>query len=88
MLLTKAYMYISSPSKTPLQLLLIRIEKNMEILTNSNISSEAAHALASTIPMESTRMAMLFAVLGPIMIAYPFFQKYFIKGLTLGAVKG
>lgn len=84
----KAYMYISSPSKTPLQLLLIRIEKNMEILTNSNISSEAAHALASSIPMESTRMAMLFAVLGPIMIAYPFFQKYFIKGLTLGAVKG
>ena len=33
-------------------------------------------------------MAMLFTVLGPIMIAYPFFQKYFIKGLTLGAVKG
>lgn len=84
----KAYMYITSASKTPLQLLLIRIEKNMEILTNSNISSEAAYALSSQIPAESTRMAMLFAVLGPIMIAYPFFQKYFIKGLTLGAVKG
>lgn len=84
----KGYMYITSASKTPLQLLLIRIEKNMEILTNTNLSSEAAYALSSQIPMESTRMAMLFAVLGPIMIAYPFFQKYFIKGLTLGAVKG
>ena len=33
-------------------------------------------------------MAMLFMVLGPILIAYPFFQKYFVKGLTVGAVKG
>lgn len=84
----KAYMYITSADKMPLQLLLIRIEKNIEILTSGNISSEAAYALASQIPKESTRMAMLFTVLGPIMIAYPFFQKYFIKGLTLGAVKG
>jgi putative aldouronate transport system permease protein len=84
----KSYMYITSANKMPLQLLLIRIEKNIEILTSGRISSEAAYALASQIPKESTRMAMLFTVLGPIMIAYPFFQKYFIKGLTLGAVKG
>lgn len=84
----KAYMYISSVNKTPLQLLLIRIEKNIEVLNSGRISSEAAYTMASAIPAEGTRMALLFTVLGPIMIVYPFFQKYFIKGLTLGAVKG
>jgi len=34
------------------------------------------------------RMAMAVVGIGPIVLAYPFFQKYFIKGLTVGAVKG
>lgn len=84
----KAYMYISSPSKTPLQLLMIRIEKNLDILKSGLLDANAAYAISSNIPAEGARMALLFTVLGPIMIVYPFFQKYFIKGLTLGAVKG
>ena len=84
----RAYLYITEASKTPLQLLLMRIEKNMEILTSGVVDQNMLSSIASQIPKESTRMALLFTVLGPIMIAYPFFQKYFIKGLTLGAVKG
>jgi putative aldouronate transport system permease protein len=33
-------------------------------------------------------MAIAVISIGPIIFAYPFFQKYFIKGLTIGAVKG
>jgi len=86
----KAYLYITSPEKTPLQLLLVRIEKNIDfILNNAGELSPLEYAeLSQNLPQESGRMAILLATLGPIMIAYPFFQKYFVKGLTVGAVKG
>jgi putative aldouronate transport system permease protein len=42
----------------------------------------------STLPAQTFRMAMAVVTVGPIIFAYPFFQQYFIKGLTLGAVKG
>ena len=42
----------------------------------------------SNLPAETFRMAMAVVTVGPIILAYPFFQKYFIKGLTVGAVKG
>lgn len=85
----KAYLYITSPNKTPLQLLLVRVEKNIDyVLNNAGEMTAAEYAEAvSKMPQESARMAILLAVLGPIMIAYPFFQKYFVSGLTVGAVK-
>ncbi|MDR1903282.1 MAG: carbohydrate ABC transporter permease [Treponema sp.] len=42
----------------------------------------------STVPMESMKMAMTVIATGPMLLAYPFVQKYFVKGLTIGAVKG
>ena len=42
----------------------------------------------SNLPAETFRMAMAVVTVGPIIMAYPFFQKYFVKGLTVGAVKG
>lgn len=45
-------------------------------------------AVVSNLPTESYRMAMAVVTIGPIILAYPFFQQYFIKGLTIGAVKG
>lgn len=84
----KAYMYITSKSKMPLQLLLMRVEKNIEMLTKASGSAEVAAALNGVIPEDSARMALLVTAVGPIMIAYPFFQKYFVKGLTIGSVKG
>ena len=86
----QAFLYIDSASKTPLQLLLIRVEKNIDfLLQNANQMSAEAYAAASkNIPQTTGRMAILLTALGPIMIAYPFFQKYFIQGLTMGSVKG
>lgn len=84
-----AMLYIDSDSKKPLQLLLINIQKSIEVLLSSkNIPSEALAAMQGTIPQYSATMATVITVIGPIMIAYPFFQKYFIKGLTVGSVKG
>jgi putative aldouronate transport system permease protein len=42
----------------------------------------------SNLPSQTFRMAMAVVTVGPIIFAYPFFQRYFIRGLTLGAVKG
>ena len=44
--------------------------------------------LKKNMPQESVRMAIAFVVAVPIACVYPFFQKYFITGLTVGAVKG
>ena len=86
----RAFLYITSPSKTPLQLLLIRIEKTVDfLLQNANEMSQEEYAeLSANLPRETGRMAILLVALGPIMVAYPFFQKYFVKGLTVGSVKG
>jgi putative aldouronate transport system permease protein len=42
----------------------------------------------SDLPSQSFRMAMAVVTVGPIILAYPFFQRYFVKGLTIGAIKG
>lgn len=84
----KAFIYISSQSKTPLQLLLIRLEKTIEAMNNPDLPTSVLAEMMDTLPAEGARMALLLMVLGPIMVAYPFFQKYFVKGLTIGSVKG
>lgn len=81
-------MYISSEDKRPLQNILMAIENDIEALQDSDLPLELLEEMGGYIPEDSARMALLFTVLGPIMIAYPFFQKYFVKGLTLGSVKG
>ena len=40
------------------------------------------------VPTETVRMAMAILVAGPALFVFPFFQKYFVKGLTIGSVKG
>ena len=81
-------LYISTPEKRPLQNILMSIENNIQALQDSDLPLEMLEAMGGAIPEDSARMALLFTVLGPIMIVYPFFQKYFVKGLTLGSVKG
>lgn len=82
------YLYIKTQDKLPLQTLLMQIEKRIEMLNNPNVSSAATAQLWESVPELSARMAMLVTVIGPIMVAYPFFQKYFVQGLTVGSVKG
>lgn len=84
-----ALLYITTDKKKPLQLLLISIQKSIEfLLSNSNVPASARAAMGGTIPQYSATMATVVVVIAPIMVIYPFFQKYFIKGLTVGSVKG
>lgn len=80
-------LYINDPKLFSLQYMLQRILQNIELLqmetNNINVLLEAAK-----IPTETVRMAMAIVVAGPILIVFPFFQKYFVKGLTVGSVKG
>ena len=63
---------------------IMKIEKNMEFIRqNAMLSGEVMSAL----PQESVRMAMVVVSTLPIACTYPFFQKYFISGLTIGGVK-
>lgn len=82
-----ALLYIDNPNLVPLQSMLMRIETSMQfILQNSQNASLSMDALQS-LPQDTSRMAMVVLATGPIILAYPFFQRYFIQGLTIGAVK-
>ncbi|MFE4713349.1 MULTISPECIES: carbohydrate ABC transporter permease [Paenibacillus] len=82
-----ALLYIDDPNLVPLQSMLMRIETSMQfLLQNSQNSSLSIEALRS-MPQDTSRMAMVVLATGPIIFAYPFFQRYFIQGLTVGAVK-
>ena len=84
-----ALLYITTDKKKPLQLLLINIQKSIEfLLNNSNVPASARAAMGGNIPQYSSTMATVLVVIGPIMIVYPFFRKYFVKGLAVGSVKG
>lgn len=82
-----ALLYIDVPNLVPLQSLLMKIEGNLEYMRlNTDVSSMQAD-LFSAIPADAAKMAMVVIATLPIAIAYPFFQKYFISGLTIGGVK-
>lgn len=84
-----ALLYIKDDNKKPLQLLLVSIQKNIQfLLNNNNVPAAAKAAMGGSIPEYSATMATVLVVVGPIVIVYPFFQKYFVKGLTVGSVKG
>ena len=78
-------LYISNTKLISLQYLLQRIMLEMEIIKNGGAQ---AGLDVTQIPGESVRMALAFVVAGPALIVFPFFQKYFTKGMTVGAVKG
>lgn len=84
-----ALLYIDNPSLVPLQSMLMRIENSMQfLLTNAQLSSSGQSLeLLRTLPQEATRMALVVLATVPIACAYPFFQRYFVQGLTIGAVK-
>lgn len=81
---------INKESLNNLQYLLYRIMGRIEFLRNIASQSTIAGVDATKIamPQESARMAMCVLSVGPLIFAYPFFQRYFVKGLTIGAIKG
>lgn len=81
-------LYIETESKVKLQYLLMRILKNAEFLNSAEALQYGVVREGTSIPTNSVRMAMCILAAGPILVVFPFFQKYFVKGLTVGSVKG
>ena len=79
--------YITDPTLFGIQNLLIRIMNNIQFLKSS---SNAALLGTQQVDLPGTSVRMAMAVIGmlPVVIIFPFVQKYFIKGVVLGAVKG
>jgi putative aldouronate transport system permease protein len=77
----------SNESLTTLQYELMKIlQSTTTSATNSQDAANMAERMAQVSP-ESVKMAITIIVTVPILIVYPFLQKYFVKGMTLGAVK-
>ncbi|UQZ83348.1 L-arabinose transport system permease protein AraQ [Paenibacillus konkukensis] len=79
--------FITDSKLFGLQYMLNKILLDIQFLSTSDMGGNQAEALAS-LPKEGVRMAMAVIGVIPILITYPFFQKFFVKGLTVGAVKG
>lgn len=81
-------MYIDEQKLYNLQYSMQRALMTIQYLRNNIEAMNQGAFLDANIPSETVRMAMVVVGIGPIILAYPFFQKYFIKGLTIGSVKG
>ncbi len=82
-------LYINDSKYFNLQYSMYQALRSLQFLTSSLASASGNNSSAlARVPGETLRMAMAIIGVGPIIFAYPFFQRYFIKGLTIGAVKG
>jgi len=79
--------FINDEQLVSLQYLMYKAMKNLQFLNDLAATAGMGDQIAK-LPNETARMAMAIIGMGPIVLAYPFFQKYFVKGLTVGAVKG
>jgi len=79
-----ALLFIDDYKLYPLQYLLRMIQSNiLYVMQGMNTVVKQ-----SAIPKETVQMAMCVVTIGPIIFVYPFIQRYFVKGITIGAVKG
>ena len=81
-------LYIFDTKKYPIQTLLQSMQNSLEALNQASDNALEYAEMAQNAPTDSGRMALTVLVVVPVMLAYPFFQKYFVKGLTVGGVKG
>ncbi len=84
----QAMLYIRSDALLPVQALLQQIQRSLEFLTSAFNVNAGVVASLGELPTETVRMAIVILTTLPIMLTYPFFQRFFISGLTIGAVKG
>lgn len=81
-------LFINDSEKFSLQYVMIQMIRQAEFFKSQLAGSGVALLVQQAVPTESLRMAMVVVSIGPILFVYPFFQKYFTKGLTIGAIKG
>lgn len=84
---TNGLYYVTKPELYSLQNLLNRILQDVQFLSSGTLTSAGVSA-TTKMPSVSIRMAISVVGIVPILALYPFFQKYFAKGITVGAVKG
>ena len=85
----QSMLYIDESKLLSLQALLNNIMANIQALASNAATLGVSSAeMIANMPKEAARMAIVVIIVLPIACAYPFFQKYFISGLTVGAVKG
>ncbi len=80
-------MFIEDHQLYPVQLLLRAIVSNVQFLRSSTATAIASDA-SGIIPLEGVKMSTGLVTIGPIIFLYPFVQKYFVKGIVIGSVKG
>jgi len=81
-------LYIRNKDLISLQALLNSMVKNIQFLASNPDGGVSIQQYLANMPKESVRMAIAVVIVVPIACAYPFFQRYFVTGLTIGAVKG
>ena len=80
-------MFIQNSKMVSLQYMLYRMMSNIDFL-KSSLAVQSGLVSGVQIPDESIRMAMCVLAAGPLLVIFPFFQKYFVKGISIGSVKG
>lgn len=79
--------YITKPELYSVQQILNNMLRNIEYLTKNSSAAQKSTTLAGSLPASTVRMAIAVVGMLPILVIYPFIQKYFVKGIALGAVK-
>ena len=80
-----AMLYVDDPNKFPLQYMLYNMLQKAEAM--ARVAAQAGLVIQD-VPTNALKMAMAVVATGPILIVYPFVQKYFVQGITVGSVKG
>ena len=83
----QSLLYINKKELVNLQFMLYKMMSNIQEMLDQ-MENLPSGVDVNSIPNESARMAMCILAAGPMMFVFPFFQKYFVKGMTVGAVKG
>lgn len=79
-----AIMLVDNKNLYPLQYILFQLRSNIQMLEMLPTGANSGY----TMPAESAKMATVIMTIGPIVFLYPYLQRYFVKGLVVGSVKG
>ena len=81
-------LFVTKTDMYTLQYYLQTMLNNADALKRAAAMSNGSVTVSASVPLEGMKMAMTVIATGPIVLLYPFVQRYFVKGLTIGAVKG
>ncbi|NLB39718.1 MAG: carbohydrate ABC transporter permease, partial [Clostridiales bacterium] len=83
-------LYIQNSKLIPLQTLLQKIQSTIDFLKNNSQVANTPEGIEMlrNLPTQNLRMACTVIVVAPMLMVYPFFQRYFVTGLTIGSIKG